>query len=81
MTGPEFETVLRRALRLRDDQRRARLLDKANYDMADSAFVAEVLAAAGFEVPAAAVKTVAKGKVAQRKNRAAAFGDDDKKGS
>lgn len=79
MTGEQFETVVRNALRLRDDQRRARLLDKSNYDAADAAFIRTVLEAAGFEVPEPVVKAVAKGRVARRKNTAAAFGDDDKK--
>jgi len=75
VTGENFEAILREALRRRDDQRRARLLDMGNYAAADALFVKTVLEAAGFTTPEAVEKVMATGKVARRKNRAAAFGD------
>jgi hypothetical protein len=73
--GEAFEQTVRTALAERDRQRRARIMDPANYQAADSAFVAAVMTAAGYEVPDHAAKTVRRGRRAAAENQAAAFGE------
>jgi hypothetical protein len=67
VSAEEFEQLVRRELAARDKQRRARLMDPANYEQADSAFVAAVMTAAGFAVPADAEKAPATGSRSRRK--------------
>lgn len=73
MTGGQFEDIVRNALRLRDDQRRARLLDQSNYDAADARFVSTVLEAAGFAVPEPPPAVVKARRTRAKKNEDAAF--------
>ena len=76
MTPQEFEALLRRELKTRDAQRRARLGDQVAWDAADGTFVNTVMEAAGYTASADAVKAVRKGARSRRVNEAAAFGDD-----
>lgn len=79
MTREGFEGLVREALRERDRQRRARLMDASSYTAADAAFIAKVAEAAGYKTPPEAKETAAKTTRRRRQaaaaNEAAAFGD------
>ena len=68
-----FEALVREELAKRDRQRRARIMDPLNYEAADAAFIAAVLAGAGFKIPEHAEKTIRRGRRAAAVNEAAAF--------
>jgi hypothetical protein len=75
MTASEFERSVLDALTERDRQRRARLLDPANYADADSKFLAKVAQLAGFSEPDGTRKAAARARRARQANEAAAFPD------
>lgn len=77
MTGPEFETIVRRELRLRDSRRRARLGDPIALNAAEQMCVDAIMTAAGFGKPAESEKVLAKAQRRARISEDAAFGGDD----
>lgn len=73
MTGAEFETAVRRALRTRDAQKRGRLFDLQHYDMVDAEFIRVISEAAGIPVADEIPKTIRRGRRAAAANQAAAL--------
>jgi hypothetical protein len=77
VNAEQFEQVIRVALGERDRQRRARLLDRDFYAVADAACVSTIMTAAGYDPPEAAGKAIRRGRRATADNQAAAFGEVD----
>jgi hypothetical protein len=79
MTREGFEQLVRDALAERDRERKARLFDPNNMTAADVKFLARVVEAAGYTVPAEvaakAEKTVTRARRARKKTEDAAFGE------
>jgi hypothetical protein len=72
----DLERVIRDALDERDRQRRARLLDRDFYAVADAACVSTIMTAAGYDPPETAAKVIRRGRRAAADNQAAAFGSE-----
>lgn len=73
MTPAEFDTIVRRQLKIRDAAKRSRLFDTVAYEAADAQFIKVISEATGITVADEIPKTIRRARRAAATNQAAAL--------